>query len=267
MMQHPLLSSLSYRIIALCCCILLLLIQGGLLITYLDFPLLPAALDSSLSILSLAVAGFLFWPVVLFVRPFPLLLLLSIITLAFCLLLVYGLTRFFITQQALLFESSLPFRILYGGLLWILLLQWYFSQVRQGKLWEEQQEELSEEKEPVTAVEEEEKEHPDRISVKDGSRIHLIPLDDILYIQASGDYVAVFTFTGQYIKEQTMKYYELHLPRQSFVRIHRSFIVNTKQLARVELYGKDNYQVALKNGVTLRASLSGYKRLKEILSL
>ena len=39
----------------------------------------------------------------------------------------------------------------------------------------------------------------DRISVKDGSRIHLIHLEELLYIQASGDYVALFTTDGQYI--------------------------------------------------------------------
>ena len=98
----------------------------------------------------------------------------------------------------------------------------------------------------------------DRISVKDGSRIHLIHLEELLYIQASGDYVALFTTDGQYIKDQTMKY---------FIRIHRSCIVNSEQIMRVELFGKESYQVRLKTGVCLRASLTGYKLLKERLSL
>ena len=83
----------------------------------------------------------------------------------------------------------------------------------------------------------------------------------------AGDYVTIFTPDGQYVKEQTMKYFETHLPPALFVRIHRSCIVNTEQILRVELFGKENYQVRLKNGVCLRASNAGYKLLKERLSL
>ena len=107
----------------------------------------------------------------------------------------------------------------------------------------------------------------DRVSVKDGSRIHIIHLEELLYLQAGGDYVTIFTPGGQYVKEQTMKYFETHLPPALFVRIHRSCIVNTEQILRVELFGKENYQVRLKNGVCLRASNAGYKLLKERLSL
>jgi DNA-binding LytR/AlgR family response regulator len=107
----------------------------------------------------------------------------------------------------------------------------------------------------------------DRVSVKDGSRIHIIHLNELLYLQAGGDYVTLFTPDGQFVKEQTMKYFETHLPPTVFVRIHRSCIVNTEQILRVELFGKENYQVRLKNGVCLRASNGGYKLLKERLSL
>ncbi|MCD7852169.1 MAG: LytTR family transcriptional regulator [Parabacteroides sp.] len=107
----------------------------------------------------------------------------------------------------------------------------------------------------------------DRVSVKDGSRIHIIHLDELLYLQAGGDYVTLFTPEGQFVKEQTMKYFETHLPPTVFVRIHRSCIVNTEQILRVELFGKENYQVRLKNGVCLRASSGGYKLLKGRLSL
>ena len=64
-----------------------------------------------------------------------------------------------------------------------------------------------------------------------------------------------------------MKYFEQSLPSPAFVRIHRSTIVHTAQIARIELFGKETYQVRLKNGVTLRASYSGYKLLKEKLAL
>ena len=64
-----------------------------------------------------------------------------------------------------------------------------------------------------------------------------------------------------------MKYFERSLPSPEFVPIHRSYIVNTEQILRVELFGKETYQVRLKDGTYLRASSAGYKLLKERLSL
>lgn len=107
----------------------------------------------------------------------------------------------------------------------------------------------------------------DRITIKDGSRIHIIKVEDLLYIQACGDYATLVTSDGEYIKEQTMKNFETHLPADNFVRIHRSSIVNVTQISRVEQYGKETYQVTLKSGVKLRVSLSGYRLLKERLGI
>lgn len=78
----------------------------------------------------------------------------------------------------------------------------------------------------------------DRITVKDGSRIHLVKTDELIYIQACGDYVMLITPTGEYLKEQTMKYFETHLSPDTFVRVHRSTIVNVTQISRVELLEK-----------------------------
>ena len=61
--------------------------------------------------------------------------------------------------------------------------------------------------------------------------------------------------------------FETHLPSDTFVRVHRSTIVNVTQISRVELFGKETYQLLLKNGVKLRVSLSGYRLLKERLGL
>ena len=120
---------------------------------------------------------------------------------------------------------------------------------------------------PVSLLEEPQIEQIDRITVKDGSKIHLIKTDELIYIQACGDYVMLITPSGEYLKEQTMKYFETHLPSDTFVRVHRSTIVNVTQISRVELFGKETYQLLLKNGVKLRVSLSGYRLLKERLGL
>jgi hypothetical protein len=109
-------------------------------------------------------------------------------------------------------------------------------------------------------------EHIDRISVKDGDRIHIVPVEEILYVQAAGDYATLFTPSGQYVKEQTMKYLEMQLP-PTFVRIHRSTIVNAEHILRIERFGKETYSVRLKNGTSLRASSTGYKLLRDRIGL
>ena len=105
---------------------------------------------------------------------------------------------------------------------WIILSQWYASRERKS------------EAEPIVRQMEEKTAPPpttvpeeilDRISVKDGARIHIIPIKEIFYLQACGDYVTLFTTSGQHVKEQTMKYFERSLPSPEFVRIHRSYIL------------------------------------------
>jgi two-component system LytT family response regulator len=106
-----------------------------------------------------------------------------------------------------------------------------------------------------------------RVAVKDRQQIHVIPIGDIAYIEADGDYVKLHTVSGTFLKEKTMKYFEANLPPQQFIRIHRSFIVNVDEVAKIELFEKETYRVHLKNGAILRASSTGYKLLKETVRL
>ncbi|MBW6491078.1 MAG: response regulator [Lentimicrobium sp.] len=104
-----------------------------------------------------------------------------------------------------------------------------------------------------------------RIVARLGSRIVVIPVDTIHYIEAQDDYVMIYSEQGRHLKEKTMKFYETHLPSKDFIRIHRSHIVNVSQIASVDLYGKDTHLVVLKCGARLKASAEGYKRIREML--
>ena len=163
------------------------------------------------------------------------------------------------------FAETIPFRLLFGIPAWIAVDLWYQLQLTADEAAEEA-EFIATEKEALPALPSQE-ERIDRITVKDGSRIHIIKAEELLYIRACGDYATLITPSGEYIKEQTMKYLEAHLPAETFVRIHRSTIVNVLQISRVELFGKETYQVLLKNGVKLRVSLNGYRLLKERLGI
>lgn len=107
----------------------------------------------------------------------------------------------------------------------------------------------------------------ERIAIKNGTKIEIISVDEINYLQAEGDYVMIYSNQNRYLKEQTMKYFESRLNEKEFIRIHRSTIVNINQIKRIELFEKDSYVVVLKNGTTLKTSNSGYKMLKETLSI
>jgi two-component system LytT family response regulator len=105
-----------------------------------------------------------------------------------------------------------------------------------------------------------------RIAVKKGGDIHMIPVEELLYIEAKDDYVMLYTQKGRYLKEKTMKYYENHLDEQEFVRVHRSYIVRVDQVKRLEPYGKSSYLAILGQGQKINVSLSGYRKLKDVLS-
>jgi two-component system LytT family response regulator len=103
----------------------------------------------------------------------------------------------------------------------------------------------------------------ERVITRLGSKITVIPVEKIWYIEAADDYVMIFTEMGNHLKEKTMKYFEEHLPGGQFIRIHRSHIVNISEIKSLELYSKDSYLAVLKNGAKLKVSAEGYRKLKE----
>jgi DNA-binding LytR/AlgR family response regulator len=117
------------------------------------------------------------------------------------------------------------------------------------------------------AVEPENLEKLERIVVKNGQKLNVITIPEIVYFQAEGDYVRIYTDTGKFLKEDTIKYYQARLSETEFVRVHRSYLVNVTKILRIELYEKQSQQLTLSNGDKLKISASGYKRLREVLGL
>lgn len=106
----------------------------------------------------------------------------------------------------------------------------------------------------------------DRIVVKDRHKIHVIPVDQIKYIESLDDYVMIYTHEGRYIKQKTMKYLEGTLDPRDFIRIHRSFIVKVEQINEIQQYEKESYIVILHDKTKLKVSKTGYKNLKDVLN-
>ena len=106
-----------------------------------------------------------------------------------------------------------------------------------------------------------------RVVVKDGSKIKIIPVNQIQYLEAADDYVKIFTAEGSFLKKKTMSYFEQSLQAFQFARVHRSYIVNTQLITRIDAYEKDSHLLLLSTGAKLPVSKAGYSKLKDILGI
>ena len=110
-------------------------------------------------------------------------------------------------------------------------------------------------------------EQHDRIVVKTGSNIKIIPASEVFYLEAYDDYVKIHTPEGVFLKNRTMQYFENLLGANLFARIHRSYIVQLSQITRLDPYERDSYTAVLKSGAKLPVSKTGYAKLKSVLGI
>ena len=104
-----------------------------------------------------------------------------------------------------------------------------------------------------------------RVLIRDGAQVHVIPVDRIDFVEAQDDYVSFVTEGKSFLKDQTMAAVEAALDPLRFVRIHRSYLLNVERIARVELYAKDSRIAILRDGRKLPVSRAGYQRLAKLL--
>lgn len=104
-----------------------------------------------------------------------------------------------------------------------------------------------------------------RIVVKNGSKIKIIPVQDVWYIEAADDFVKIYTQEGYFLKNKTMNHFEQILDTQLFVRCHRSYIANVQQITRIDPYEKDNHIAILRSGIRIPVSRNGYIKMKTVL--
>jgi two-component system LytT family response regulator len=106
-----------------------------------------------------------------------------------------------------------------------------------------------------------------RVVVKTGNKVKIIPVHDIHYLEADDDYVKVTTAEGSFLKNKTMNFYEQSLDPQLFVRVHRSYIVQINQITKIEPYQKETHLAILRNGTQIPVSKTGYTKLKSLLGI
>src|ERR1044072_3160767 len=106
-----------------------------------------------------------------------------------------------------------------------------------------------------------------RIVVKTGNKIKIIPIDEVNYLEAADDYVKIHTKEGAFLKNKTMSHFEKILNQEQFVRTHRSYIVNVQLVTRIDPYEKESYLAQLKTGAQVPVSKTGYAKLKTVLGI
>jgi two-component system, LytTR family, response regulator len=107
----------------------------------------------------------------------------------------------------------------------------------------------------------------ERIVVKTGTKVKIIPVADVQYLQADDDYVSVFTHEGSFLKNKTMSFFEQTLDPRHFVRVHRSYILSVQEITRIDPYEKDSHLAILKSGAKIPVSKTGYAKLKQVLGI
>ena len=168
------------------------------------------------------------------------------------------------TEREFEFLPFIPVRIVMAFMVYTLSVLFLLKEVdKQRDIIEDAIEEEQDESEKAGEI----SKPIEHIAVKNGQKIDLVYVSDIICILAEGDYVMIYSLNGKYLKEQTMKSLENGLPRNKFVRVHRSSIVNVDHIQRIELFDKQSQMLFLQKGLQVKMSTSGYKTLKEVLHL
>jgi two-component system LytT family response regulator len=106
-----------------------------------------------------------------------------------------------------------------------------------------------------------------RVVVKTGSKVKIIPVHEIHYLEADDDFVKIHTAEGSFLKNKTMNFYEQSLDPTQFVRVHRSYIIHINQITKIEPYQKETHLAILRDGAKIAVSKTGYVKLKSLLGI
>jgi two-component system LytT family response regulator len=103
-----------------------------------------------------------------------------------------------------------------------------------------------------------------RIVVKDGSKVHVIPVDKLDYAEVQDDYVGLRSAGRTYLKQQSMASLEASLDPSRFLRIHRAYLVNIEKITKIDQDMAGARVAVLTDGSEVPVSRSGYARFREL---
>ena len=107
---------------------------------------------------------------------------------------------------------------------------------------------------------------PERIAIRTSNGMLLLPLNQIEWVEARGDYVRVHTAERMHVVRETISGFAERLGEE-FVRIHRSTIVNLSLVREVKVLASGEYSASLESGACCRLSKAGYERLRQVVGI
>ena len=99
----------------------------------------------------------------------------------------------------------------------------------------------------------------ERIAVREGTRVTILPVDTVEWVKAEDDYVLIRSGGKNHLKHQTLADLAAQLPTTRFVRVHRSWVVNVGRLSSLE----EGKTAVMAGGERVPVSRAGAARLKE----
>jgi two-component system, LytTR family, response regulator len=112
----------------------------------------------------------------------------------------------------------------------------------------------------------EERKYPERLIIKSSGRVFFVRTEEIDWVEASGNYVKVHTKSEAHLLRESMKNMEAKLDPKTFVRIHRSAIVNIDRIKELEPWFHGEYIVIMRDGTRLTASRVFSDRLSALIA-
>lgn len=104
-----------------------------------------------------------------------------------------------------------------------------------------------------------------RLFVRDKRGLIPLPIDEIVWLKADGDYTTIYTADKNFLVNTTLKDFSTKLNPENFLRVHRSAVVNLNHITRI---GEDNRRLILymKGGAEIQASRVGSQTLKNLIA-
>jgi two-component system, LytTR family, response regulator len=96
--------------------------------------------------------------------------------------------------------------------------------------------------------------YPEKLVFRSDTGLELVSISRIEWVESSGNYVKVCLKDHAFLARQTMVSVQNQLPDTTFVRIHRSFLVNIDRVSRIRSLQKGDYEVEMESGAKLRLS-------------
>ena len=105
-----------------------------------------------------------------------------------------------------------------------------------------------------------------RLAVKTGGRVLFLRAEEIDWVEAAGNYVRLHVGAESHLYRESMKNMEVRLDGETFVRIHRSSIVNVDRIRELQPWFHGEYVVILHDGTRLMASRVFSDRLDRLIA-